>query len=224
MVKILEKDNYVLPYKIVNKNNKNTYFRYKDKYLEVSKPIKISEAFITDYLTNNFNKFYLKYHEHLKSIPNNNEIILEDQSYQLIIYNNKPFSYEIKDNQVIVNTTLKDIEKIKKKLYEYHLLSMISRLSNQVDSVLKNNNIKKRPKKLKYYQSKFGSYHRINNEITLNIALAKANINYLYYVIMHEYAHTKVFNHSKKFYKVLETLMPNYKYYDKTIKNLSIWL
>ena len=60
--------------------------------------------------------------------------------------------------------------------------------------------------------------------VRVNIVLAKAEINYLYYVIMHEYAHTKVFNHSKDFYNLLEKLMPNYKYYDKNIKKLSIWI
>lgn len=224
MIKELEVNNQILPYKIINKNNKNTYFRYKDNYLEISKPYKITEQYITEYVTNNFNNFYNKYINHINSIPNDLEIILEEKSYQLIINNKRPFSFEIIDNKLIVNTTIKDITKIKKKIYEKHLLKMINQLSSQIDQVLKTNNIKKRPKVLKYYKSKFGSYHRVNDEITLNIALAKANINYLYYVIMHEYAHTKVFNHSKKFYKVLEKLMPNYKFYDKNIKNISIWL
>lgn len=221
--KLVKKDEEIL-YKIVNKANKNTYFRYKDNYLEISKPYKVSESSITDYLLNNFDKFYKRYLDHLNSIPNLTEIILEDKSYKLIINKRKSFSYEIIDDEIIVNTNLTDIIKIKKIIYEKHLLVMLKLLNDDLKIVLNNNKIKQRPIKLKYFKTKFGSYHRKNNEITLNVILAKTNINYLYYVLLHEYAHTIVFNHSKKFYKVLETLMPNYKFYDKRIKNLSIWL
>lgn len=224
MIKTIYENEKEINYIIVNKKNKNVYFRFKNSYLEVSKPKRISEKYIEEYLTNNFDKFYIKYNEHLKSIPNNDEIILEDKSYKLNIVYNKKFSYEINDNLIIVNTNLSDLNKIKIKIYEKHLEEMLDKINPQLLTVLKNNNIEERKIKLKYYKSKFGSYNKKYNEITLNVILAKVNINYLYYVLMHEYAHTIVFNHSKSFYQTLEKLMPNYKFYDKNMKNISIWL
>lgn len=224
MVKSLIKNDQEIKYVIINKNNKNTYFRFKDNYLEISKAKYVTQTYILNYLYDNFDAFYLKYLKHLESIPNHNEIILEEKSYQLNIIENNKFSYLINGNKINVYSKYKDLEKIKKLIYKDHLKKMIDNINEDVKLVLKTNKIKERPIKLKYYKSKFGSYNRKKDEITLNIILAKANINYLYYVIMHEYAHTKEFNHSKSYYKVLKELMPNYIKYDKTIKKLSIWL
>lgn len=224
MIKSLVKKDAEIKYVIINKDNKNTYFRFKNNYLEISKAKYVSEASIKDFLFNNFDKFYNKYLEHLNSIPNEAEIILEEQSYKINLIQSNKFSYNINENIINVYSKAIDITKLKKLIYKNHLLKMIESISAKVNLVLNLNKIKQRPIKLKYYKSKFGSYNKKHDEITLNIVLAKANINYLYYVIMHEYAHTKEFNHSKSFYKVLKELMPNYKKYDKTIKNLSVWL
>lgn len=224
MIKNLIVDDKEIKYILIKKNNKNTYFRYKDNYLEISMPKKLDEKIITDYLINNFDKFYKKYTTHLKSIPNKFEIILEEKKYKLIIKPGRKFNYKILNDEIISYYKKIDIELIKKKIYKEHLKTMINKINDDINLVLKQNKIKPLPIKISYYKSKFGSYHRNKNEISLNLILAKANINYLYYVIMHEYAHTKEFNHSKKFYKVLEKLMPNYKQYDKTIKDLSIWI
>ena len=78
------------------------------------------------------------------------------------------------------------------------------------------------PVKLKYLKSKFGSYHRKNNEITLNTFLARLDKIFLVYVIYHEYAHALVFNHSKDFYHLLSEFMPNHKVYQKDLKKIAI--
>lgn len=224
-IKYLNYNNKTIPYVIIKKDNKNTYFRFKDKYLEISKSKYVSNESITNFILTNFDKFYHKYLDHAQKYPNEFEIILEDIKYKLNVVNeNTKLNFKIDNNELTVKTKLTDITKIKKKIYEYHLIEMYNRIKDDVGEILQKNNIEKLPIKTGYYKSKFGSYHRKHNEITLNIVLAKANINYLYYVIMHEYAHTIAFDHSKKFYNALEKLMPNYKYYDKSIKTISIWL
>jgi predicted metal-dependent hydrolase len=71
-------------------------------------------------------------------------------------------------------------------------------------------------------KSKFGSYHRKNHEITINTILAKLDQSYLFYVLNHEYAHTKVFNHQKAFYHLLEEMHPNCKQIQKDLKKIAI--
>lgn len=226
MIKELYLNNKTLKYKIINKNNKHTYFRYKDDYLEISKSKNVSNDLVVNFLNENFNKFHNKYIDHLNSIPNNYEVILEEKSYILNIKTSKTFKYQINNetNQIDVYSNFKNIDDIKLKIYHTHLVYMINKIEKDIKIVLKKNRIKPLPIKISYYKSKFGSYHKKKKEITLNLILAKANIKYLYYVIMHEYAHTKEFNHSKNFYKVLKKLMPDYEYYDKSLKDLSIWL
>lgn len=225
MIKYITKEGKQLPYLINNKNNKNSYFKFKPEYILVSKSRFHSEKKIIEILTLNFDKYYHKFMSINKHTPSNNEIILEGNTYQLIIINeSNKFYYVIRDNELIVNTRSTDIDKIKHKIYKDYLEKMIERIRFEYTNVLTINKIKERKIILQFFKTKFGSYHKNIDIIKLNIALAKFEIDYLYYVIMHEYAHTKVFNHSSDFYNMLETLMPNYKIYDKKLKEVSIWL
>ena len=220
-LKYLNVGDKTIPYIILNKNNKNTYFRFKEGYLEISKAKYTTIKNALDFVNINFDSFYQKYLKSLTSIPSSNEVILEDKSYSLEVVNKKGFKYQISDNKIIAYSNL-SVDRIKYFIYEHHLKQMINKIISEINIVLRTNNINPLPIKFGIYKSKYGSYHRIRKEITLNVALAKGNINYLYYVIMHEYAHTKVFNHSKAFYEVLNKLMPNYVKYHKTINKLSI--
>ena len=47
--------------------------------------------------------------------------------------------------------------------------------------------------------------------ITINIELIKYSENAIRYVILHELCHLKYMNHSKEFWNLVETYMPNYK-------------
>lgn len=221
--KYLNVGDKTIPYIILNKDNKNTYFRFKANYLEISKSKYTTNNDVLNYITNNFDRFYQKHLQVLKTLPKTDEIILENKKYQLMIENTRGFKYEVTSDKIIVSSNL-TIDKIKYLIYENHLKSMFAKIEFQVNQVLKANKIKPLPYRFGYFKSKFGSYHRIKKEVTLNVVLAKTNIEYLYYVIMHEYAHTKVFNHSKAFYQVLRDLMPNYLNYQKTINKLSIFL
>lgn len=223
-MKTLTKDTRVLTYKLIKKKNKNTYFRFKHNYIEVSQSKYHSDSDILKLLNQNFDYYYDKLETLMKSTPNSNEIILEEQSYELVIAKGNKFNYEINNNQIIVTTKLTDISKIKYEIYKAHLKQMVSKINYDYSIILEGHGIKEVEIKYGYFKTKLGSYHRLSNIIKLNIVLAKTDIKYLYYVIMHEYAHTKVFNHSKDFYNLLIKLMPDYKYYDKNLKKLSILL
>ena len=224
MIKVLVIDNKELPYKIVVKNNKNTYIRFKDDHIEVSKSKHVSTKDVIKLMETNFDKYYNKFMTLQKSVPLENEIILEGKTYEIDLFKASKFSYVIHGDTVKIGTNKTDLEVIKKMVYKDYLSKMIELIKPKYETVLKEFKIAPREIKLGYFKTKFGSYHRLSDIIKLNIVLAKVDINYLYYVIMHEYAHTKVFNHSKDFYNLLEQLMPNYRYYDKNLKKISIWI
>lgn len=224
MIKTLIIDNKKLPYKIVVKNNKNTYIRFKEDHIEVSKSKHVSSKDVIKLIEANFDKYYNKYMMLQKSVPLSNEIMLEGKTYEIDLFKASKFGYHIDGDKIRIGTNKSDLETIKKMVYKEHLLKMIEIIKPNYEKVLKEFKITPRQIKLGLFKTKFGSYHRVSDIIKLNIVLAKVDINYLYYVIMHEYAHTKVFNHSKDFYNLLEQLMPNYRYYDKNLKKLSIWI
>ena len=62
------------------------------------------------------------------------------------------------------------------------------------------------------------------NEIRLNERLCSLPKNLIDYVILHELAHVIYYNHSKQFWNLLETWLPNCKNYRKELRNYSFIL
>ncbi len=59
------------------------------------------------------------------------------------------------------------------------------------------------------------------NNISLNSNLAFLTDDLIDYVILHELAHTKIKNHSKKFWALLEQILPNYKILNRQLRSFS---
>ena len=74
--------------------------------------------------------------------------------------------------------------------------------------------------KIRKMTSKWGVCNITNNTITLNLELIKYDYKYLNYVIFHELCHLKHHDHSKKFWSLVETYVPDYKNIKKEMKNL----
>jgi predicted metal-dependent hydrolase len=74
---------------------------------------------------------------------------------------------------------------------------------------------------LRKQKSIWGSCSAKNN-ISLNVNLAYLENDLIDYVILHELAHTKVKNHSRKFWDELERVLPNSKDLNRQLKNCRI--
>jgi len=64
--------------------------------------------------------------------------------------------------------------------------------------------------RLKTQKTLWGSCSGTNN-INLNYLLIRAPMDIIDYVIVHELAHTKIKNHSKNFWQLVESILPKYK-------------
>ena len=64
--------------------------------------------------------------------------------------------------------------------------------------------------RLKTQKTLWGSCSGTNN-INLNYLLIRAPMDIIDYVIVHELAHTKIKNHSKDFWQLVESILPEYK-------------
>lgn len=72
--------------------------------------------------------------------------------------------------------------------------------------------------KLKYNHSNWGSCST-NGYINLSTRLLFAPDDVIDYVIIHELAHLIEFNHSKKFWQIVQSVMPDYKAKEKWLKD-----
>jgi predicted metal-dependent hydrolase len=68
--------------------------------------------------------------------------------------------------------------------------------------------------------TRWGSCQTKRNVITLNRRLIEAPRDCIEYVVMHEFIHFLLPNHSKKFYELLSTLMPDWKERKKVLENI----
>ena len=74
---------------------------------------------------------------------------------------------------------------------------------------------------IKYTKTRWGSCSG-KNEIILNPHLLRLNDELIDYVILHELTHTKVKNHSKKFWNTLKSFSTKSKEHDKELKKYSL--
>ncbi len=68
---------------------------------------------------------------------------------------------------------------------------------------------------------RWGSCRR-NGKIIINTNLARYPINCVDVVIVHELCHLLEFNHSRRFYQLMDQVMPDWKRYDDMLNKLSL--
>lgn len=72
--------------------------------------------------------------------------------------------------------------------------------------------------KFRKMKTRWGVCNRKTNSITLNTELLRYDLEKMDYVIIHELSHFVEFNHSKAFWKVVESYCPDYKRIRKELK------
>jgi len=77
--------------------------------------------------------------------------------------------------------------------------------------------------RVKHYQSKFGSCTRYN-KLCFNANLAMAPVEVIEYVVLHELTHTKIKDHSRRFWLKLFEYDPDYKKHRKWLRENSLLL
>lgn len=76
--------------------------------------------------------------------------------------------------------------------------------------------------KFKKLKSRWGSCQPMRGILTFNVNLMYAPIECVWYVVLHEFTHFIVANHSKKFYFELEKVCPDWKDKRKVLKNIPV--
>lgn len=101
--------------------------------------------------------------------------------------------------------------------------SFIRENFNKVYNLFTNDYVINSPQlRMKTMKSRWGSCNFEKGIITLNNNLIYCTEEQIYYVIVHEFSHLLVHNHSKDFYKVVEKYCPDYKRIRKEMNKIYI--
>lgn len=73
--------------------------------------------------------------------------------------------------------------------------------------------------RLRYKETSWGSYSKMTKRITINTKLLYLPNDVINYVLVHELAHTKVGNHSKRFWDIVYNIIPEYKTHRRYLRN-----
>ena len=190
--------------------------------LEVLAPIQASDSFISKFVFDH--KYWIDKQKsllRLYNIPRHLDfgisIFLYGKSFQIVKSETSLDLIQCLDSKLFVSNdwncsssdndssnSLKDLLSpwIKKKSDDY----LLSRLNYWV-SYLKILNVDCR---FKWLKTRWGSCSSKRN-INLNRCLLGAPIDVLDYVIVHELCHLKEMNHSKKFWKLVKEIIPEFK-------------
>lgn len=120
-------------------------------------------------------------------------------SYIIFKISNK---YDDKQKQKYISTQLR-------KLLAVHHHQELTKRVNEINNKYFNKQINKIS--WKYTKSRWGACHSDKKEIDLSTKLLLAPTEILDYVIIHEIAHLIEANHSPRFWKIVESIDPNYK-------------
>lgn len=197
---------------IIRKKNKNTYIRINDKKeIVISTSTKTTEKEIIRIINENMSKIERMLNSK-RVVESENVLYLNGLKYDIIVISNH------KD-------ILIDGSKIYGPSFKKIMIWYEDMIYNQFKVLLDKNYYKFEEKipypllKVRKMKSRWGVCNRKEITVTLNSHLMKYNEDIIEYVIIHELAHFVYFDHSKRFWNVVEFYCPNYKQRRKELKN-----
>lgn len=193
--------------------------------LDTNGVVKVSLPYYTPYIfannfVNNNIQWISKKLEHFEEQKNKyyylgNDIILIKKSCANI----KSFNYIKKDNLLILETN-KNCSLSNKELYIQWLGERATEyIPNRVKELSQQHNFEYNSIKVKNLSSRWGSCSAKKN-LSFNLKLMYFDYQVIDYVIIHELCHLKELNHSKKFWKLVEDIIPNYREYKTQLNKL----
>lgn len=173
--------------------------RYREGAFYISAPYLTSESVIMKYLTSKWGPYFIK---NEKPAPKGNDFVY--------IYGFKhPYSSgggEIKFSNCSSFKYKNDLDFDKKM--KKHFLALLTERSRYYEKLM---NLAPHNIRVRNMTSRYGSNSKKTRSITYAYSLYHYSVNILDAIIVHELSHSIEFNHSKKFYEVVNKYCPNYK-------------
>jgi len=221
--KILHKQNEIEIIIKKNKLSKNYKLTFDKRRLSglVSIPRHISFKDGFTFAQENSHWLIEQYNEMMPIIIENGiKIYFEGKKRKIIYLNGKKSNIEIDDKSIIITNNNNVHQKIFYKWIKKRISEKTKHIVFNFSSTL---NVKIRNIKLSNSFSYWGSCNS-NNDISINWRLVFSPPEVLEYIIAHEMCHLVEFNHSKKFWKLVDKLIPKRKGKETWLKKYGNYL
>lgn len=196
------------------------YLRFNDNKIIVSAPTHVDLTTILNFIDLKAEwiyQQYLKNSQKVKAIDLQAQTIyILGKKYQLNVYEHVSKSWILNDDEL--NIYLRTFDE--KKLLKYLDKILASLLEIAIDPLIAkwNSVFNLRPTiKIKALKSKWGMCYHQDNLIVLSTYLAHNELKAIDAVILHEYVHFLVPNHSPNFYQIVYNYMRDYDHYKKIL-------
>lgn len=216
----------IIEYTLNRRAKRNVNFRIKENgEICISAPKYVSKQELekmilkrADWLIEAQNKVNSKVHNQIKrNVENGSVTYFNGKKYFIKILPSISNDISINENFI----TLKIKEKyaqnseyvnryFKNWLCEYEYW-LCDKLIDKYIKIFEKYNLKKPELTIREMSSRWGSCIPAKNKITINQKLIYSPFECLEYVVLHEVSHLIEANHSKKFYSVVESAMPDWK-------------
>ncbi len=204
---------------VVKPRLKNSYISIAQNADITLKTPKVSQAYI-DELLQEKELWIRKKIAHIKQYPPvhvniEDEVLLFGELYSI----DMPEASLLRDKlQNIRNNSSKNIQACYNTFYKEYAEEFIS---PRVEYFSQKMSLGYECIKYRKMKSRWGSCSS-RKILTFNTELIKTKKELIDYVVVHELAHLKHMNHSKKFHDLVEEYLPNSKAYRKELKNIKI--
>lgn len=149
---------------------------------------------------------------------NNEKITIFDNSYNLIIKENKIEHCQIENNNLILYVRDNTFER-KKKIFEKFIKELLKNtIYKLTDEISKKTNIYCNEIKIRNMKTRWGSCNVHTKNITYNLKLYSKPIKAIEYVVMHELAHILFPHHQSTFWDFVQQYIPDYKARNELLK------
>lgn len=231
-IKLLDRE---IEYDLQRKTVKNINLRIKpDGEITISANNSISEERIEDFL-NEKQEYICKALNHYEQIAklmpkpkqyiDGETFIVFGRSLRLKVLEGKRNSIE--SDESFIRLMVKDIRDFnkKKKIVDKWLFKQveekIKEICNLVFPVFNKHGMEYPQIRFRRMVSRWGSCQPKRNILTFNYALISAPIRCIEYVVYHEFTHFMQPNHSRKFYLMLSTFLPDWRDRKKELERIS---
>jgi len=127
--------------------------------------------------------------------------------------------YILENDKLIVQKNINDEFSDDDLFFEWLKIQAENYIPNRVQKLAKQYNFEYKKLQLKNLNSRWGSCS-IKKILSFNIKLMYFNHKVIDYVIVHELCHLKEMNHSAKFWKLVQNIIPNYNIYRKELNKI----
>ena len=187
------------------------YLRYKNGEVIVTAPFLTSKKTIDQFVASHKEWIESQKIKDSKSYLKDGDCIHFVDGDYILKVNPLIKQISLKDGLISVRNQ-KDFEKLLKKASKELLTNMFLNVQNQLG-------LKDMHLKIGIYSSQWGSCNKAKRDIHLNAYLLLTDYDFIHSVIIHEFAHMYVQNHSKDFYNVVYRWMPEYDQVHQRYKN-----